>query len=171
MFKTPSMDDLWSRPPYSSTDKQFEAKYKGSCYCGAVTVLAKQDPVDAKICHCRTCQTLHGAPMQWAAIFHKHDILITQDSIPHLLFYNSELMKSEYELPCKIACSKCRSLLADEGRNMMLIFPTIFRFQCDCIPDAFKPTCHIFYGQHVISIKDGAPKYEGHKEKSAQLPE
>jgi hypothetical protein len=27
------------------------------------------DPVDAKICHCLACQKLHGAPMQWAAIF------------------------------------------------------------------------------------------------------
>jgi hypothetical protein len=30
--------------------------------------------VDAKICHCIACQKLHGAPMQWSAIFHKHHV-------------------------------------------------------------------------------------------------
>ena len=62
------------------------------------------------------CQKLHGAPMQWAAIFHKHDVRITE-GIDHLNFYNSELNKHERILPCKVSCALCGTLIADEGRR------------------------------------------------------
>ena len=58
-------------------DDHFEAKYRARCHCGTVRYEVCADPVDAKICHCRMCQKLHGAPMQWAAIFHKHHVRFT----------------------------------------------------------------------------------------------
>ena len=59
-------------PEYASLeDTGFVAKYQALCFCGAVRYEVSADPVDAKICHCTTCQRLHGTPMQWAAIFHK----------------------------------------------------------------------------------------------------
>ena len=51
------------------TNFLFKAKYRASCHCNSVQYEVCADPVDAKICHCRVCQKLHGAPMQWAAIF------------------------------------------------------------------------------------------------------
>ncbi|MCP4264523.1 MAG: hypothetical protein GY777_02935 [Candidatus Brocadiaceae bacterium] len=72
----------------SITDIGFTAKYRASCFCNAVEYEGESDPVDAKICHCLGCQKLHGSPMQWAAIFHKHDVRITK-GIEHLHFYNS----------------------------------------------------------------------------------
>ena len=62
----------------SISDVNFTVKYRASCYCNAVQYEVCSDPVDAKICHCLACQKLHGAPMQWAAIFHKHDVRITE---------------------------------------------------------------------------------------------
>ena len=52
-------------------------KYSARCHCGAVRYEVCADPVDAKICHCKACQVLHGAPMQWAAIFRKDDVRFT----------------------------------------------------------------------------------------------
>ena len=62
----------------SITDVNFTAKYRASCYCDSVQYEVCSDPVDAKICHCLACQKLHGAPMQWAAIFHKHAHLLRE---------------------------------------------------------------------------------------------
>jgi len=46
-------------PEYASLeDKGFVAKYTASCFCGAVRYEVSADPVDAKICHCTTCQRL-----------------------------------------------------------------------------------------------------------------
>jgi hypothetical protein len=59
-------------PEYASLDDPtFIPKYRAACFCGRVRYEVSADPVDAKICHCPACQTLHGAPMPWATIFHK----------------------------------------------------------------------------------------------------
>ena len=51
------------RAPYKiheSSDK-FNAIYEASCHCGRVQYqLSREKPLDAKYCHCTTCQRLHG---------------------------------------------------------------------------------------------------------------
>ena len=152
-----------------SDDADFEAKYHASCHCGAVRYQVSCDPVDAKICHCVMCQKLHGAPMQWAAIFHKRHVRFST-GLDRLRFFNGALNAAERILPCKVSCSLCGAHIADEGRNMWLGFPPLFDFGTPPrIPEAFKPTCHIFYAARVIDMDDGLPKWAGHSEKSARL--
>jgi hypothetical protein len=87
-----------------------------------------------------------------------------------LHFYNSALDRHERRLPCKVAWALCRTLIADEGRNMWLAFPTRFDFGAPPqVPEAFKPTCHIFYAMRVMDIADGLPKWSGPKDKSTLL--
>ena len=151
-------------PEYGSLENTgFTAKYKASCFCGAVRYEVSADPVDAKICHCLACQKLHGAPMQWAAIFHKHHVRLTA-GLNYLVFYNNEQNRCERILPCKVSCSRCGTPIADEGRRMWLAFPSLFDFgHINKIPESFKPTCHIFYGARVIEPHDDLPKWAGHK--------
>ena len=152
-----------------SGDHRFATRYEASCHCGAVRYRVRADPVDAKICHCATCRKTHGAPMQWAAIFHKHDVRITT-GIDRIAFYNTALDKPGRILPCKLTCALCGTPIADEGRNMWLAFPTLFDFGVPPkVPEAFKPTCHIFYGMRVFDIDDGLPKWSGHKDASSVL--
>ncbi|MDH3644909.1 MAG: GFA family protein [Gammaproteobacteria bacterium] len=153
----------------SLEDASFIARYQANCHCGAVRYEVGADPVDAKICHCRDCQALHGAPMQWAAIFHKRDVRLTA-GFEHLRFYNSENATAARVLPCKVACEICGTPIADEGRNMWMAFPTLFDFGVPPqVPEAFKPTCHIFYSMRVMDITDALPRWAGHKNKSASL--
>ena len=51
------------------------------------------------------------------------------------------------------------------------MFPSLFAFKRPHLPDAFKPSCHIFYGQRILDVHDGTPKFEGHKDKSAVIAE
>lgn len=111
-----------------------------------------------------------GAPFQWAAIFRKTSILFTK-GIEQLEFYNTANGRKDHQLPSKVLCSICHSPLADEGRNMFLAFPTAFRFEHGEVPASFRPSCHIFYGSRVVDIPDGAPKFEGMKGDSQELPE
>ncbi len=152
--------------PYAS-DASFSAKYRSQCYCGAVAFEVSADPVDSKICHCVQCQSLHGAPFQWAVIFHKSDVRFVR-GIDDLHFYHAGSRKSGHRLPCKLSCRRCRSPVADEGRRMFMAFGPLFDFGFPPrVPLAFEPTCHIFYGARVIDVDDGRPKYLGHKENSA----
>jgi hypothetical protein len=51
-------------PGYGSVeDESFTVKYRARCHCAAVGYEVGADPVDAKMCHCRACRVLHGAPM------------------------------------------------------------------------------------------------------------
>jgi hypothetical protein len=157
-------------PEYASfDDSAFVAKYRAACFCGGVQYEVSAEPVDAKLCHCRACQILHGAPMQWAAIFHKQHVRFTA-GLDHLHFFNSARGMHDRILPCKVRCNRCGTLIADEGRRMWLAFPTLFDFgQGAETPDSFKPSCHIFYGQRVIDIRDHLPKWSGHKDDSIRL--
>jgi len=157
-------------PHYASLDDaSFIPKYRAACFCGNIRYEVSADPVDAKLCHCRACQKLHGAPMQWAAIFRKHHVRLTA-GLDHLRFFNNAQGNNDRILPCKVSCNQCGAPIADEGRRMWLAFPTLFDFgQGLQAPDAFKPTCHIFYGQRVIDICDNLPKWSGHKNSSARL--
>ena len=157
-------------PEYASpTDPHFKAKYRASCYCHAVQYEVCADPVDAKICHCAACQKLHGAPMQWAAIFRKQDVRITR-GVDCLKFYNSERNLHARVLPCKVSCASCGTPIADEGRRMWLAFPSLFDFSgFAAVPEAFRPTCHLFYGSRIIDMDDDLPKWSGHKNNSERL--
>lgn len=50
----------------------------------------------------------------------------------------------------------------DEGRNMILLFPTLIEgINTKEGREAFKPQCHMFYPQRVVDIKDGLAKWAG----------
>jgi hypothetical protein len=76
---------------------------------------------------CSTCQQLHGAPFQWAAIFRKDHLLFEPDSLDHIGFYDSREKSSARKLPCKVSCKQCHSPLMDEGNNMVRLSPSAAR--------------------------------------------
>ncbi|TDL19110.1 hypothetical protein BD410DRAFT_900446 [Rickenella mellea] len=159
-------DDLsrLTRPPYSKPDPKDErlAKYKGNCFCGSVEFELFDDPLDASYCHCRDCQRLHGAPYQWAAIFHKTDMHFTKGQ-EDLIFYSVPTKATEYVLPVKISCAVCHGPIADEGRRMMLVFPELVQFDFNLLPGPFRATHHMFYGSRVEDVHDDIPKFLGKK--------
>jgi hypothetical protein len=69
-----------------------------------------------------------GAPFQWAAIFHKSDINFTHGH-HDLSWYESGEKTVRHKLPCKVSCTYCGTWIMDEGRNMILLFPTLIAFK------------------------------------------
>ncbi|KAK4222253.1 hypothetical protein QBC38DRAFT_88102 [Podospora fimiseda] len=67
---------------------------------------------------------MHGAPFQWASIFHKEDINFTKGH-HDLAWYDPTSKKTTHHLPCKVQCGYCKTPIMDEGRNMILLFPTL----------------------------------------------
>ncbi|KAI5460892.1 Mss4-like protein [Mariannaea sp. PMI_226] len=170
--------ELWKcRPPYQKPDTRsperetFERKIEGSCHCGKVKYWLSRDiPLSSKYCHCRDCRVLHGAPFQWAAIFFKADVAF-ENGTEGLRFYRSTSQSLEHELPCKVSCDACGSLIMDEGRNMALIFPTLLKLDREKLAQDFEAQCHIFYQERVMDIRDGKPKWSGLDQKSELLDE
>ncbi|KAF2754695.1 hypothetical protein EJ05DRAFT_488855 [Pseudovirgaria hyperparasitica] len=161
--ETEGISEWKKRAPYKIHDsnEDFPVRYEASCHCGQVKYqLKRETPLASKLCHCTTCQTQHAAPFQWAAIFHKEDINFSHGH--HKLEWYDPTEKSiEHKLPCKVRCSYCHSPIMDEGRKMILLFPTLIHFKKDSDKERFKPQCHMFYNERVIDIPDGLPKWTG----------
>jgi hypothetical protein len=151
----------------------FIARYRGRCNCGRVEFESSADPVDSKYCHCRDCQRLHGAPFQWACIFAK-DAIWFRKGVSELSFFSTETdtrtrVLDERRLTCKVSCAHCGSIIADEGRNMMLMMGSLFSFFPAPVPKSFAPSCHIFFQSALFPsahAHDGLSKWAEHKGKS-----
>lgn len=134
--------DRWKyRAPYRVHENNdgFDAKHEGECHCGKVKFqLSREAPLASKLCHCTTCQLQHAAPFQWAAIFHKEDINFTHGH-HNLEWYDPTTKSIEHQLPCKVRCAFCHSPIMDEGRNMILLFPSLIHLKTQKAKDDFKP--------------------------------
>lgn len=62
--------------------------YTARCFCRRVEFHVTEAPTAAKICDCTACQQLHGAPLQWAALFPKTSVHFSPRSREFLHFYN-----------------------------------------------------------------------------------
>jgi hypothetical protein len=121
------VEDYTRRPPYLLQPLQEfgEVKWHAQCQCGQVKyALRRERPLNAKFCHCRQCQVLHGAPFQWAAIYPKEDIRFEKGA-EGLSFYAAGEKNNKYQTPTKVSCSFCRTPIMDEGRNVCLLFPQL----------------------------------------------
>ncbi|PHH86763.1 hypothetical protein CDD83_9793 [Cordyceps sp. RAO-2017] len=159
-----------SLPPYRKPDPgAFDKKLRGACHCGSVVYwLSRDKPLASKFCHCADCRALHGAPFQWAAIFHKADMTF-ETGLDGLRFYQSATSRAQHHLPCKLRCSHCGTPIMDEGRNMVLLFPTLLSLDTEQQRRDFRAQCHIFYSQRVVDLPDGLPKWAGLDHKSRLL--
>lgn len=165
---SPKMDGNKEESENEEKEEDFPVKWRGQCHCGRVKYqLRRERPLSSKYCHCTTCQRLHGAPFQWAAIFHKDDINFTHGH--HDLGWYDPTEKSQaHHLPCKVQCGFCRAPIMDEGRNMILLFPTLIEgINTPQGRKAFEAKCHMFYPQRVVDFTgDGKTKYAGLEDKS-----
>ncbi|KAJ6110843.1 hypothetical protein N7486_003078 [Penicillium sp. IBT 16267x] len=168
-------EDWKHRPPYHIQDeKEFGPIRKASCQCGRITYAMNRDrPLNAKFCHCRGCQVMHGAPFQLAAIFHKQDISFAKGS-SGLSFFSATLNSQKYDMPTKVSCSYCHTLIMDEGSNTCLVYPQLIQLEGSAEErrkqlEVFKPTCHIFYQERMFDMPDGIPKWAEMDAHSQQL--
>jgi hypothetical protein len=79
-----------------------------------------------------------AAPFQWAAIFHKDDINFLHGH-HDLEWYDPTEKSVEHKLPCKVRCNFCHSPIMDEGRNMILLFPSLVHLKTEQDKLNFKP--------------------------------
>ncbi|PBP23167.1 hypothetical protein BUE80_DR005815 [Diplocarpon rosae] len=153
-------NDWKFREPYQiHTNDGFTAVHEGGCHCGKVRYqICREKPLKAKFCHCGTCRRIHGAPFQHAAIFNKSDINFLRGH-HDLRWYDSSEKTTRHKLPCKVSCAYCGSLIMDEGRKMILLFP-------GGLDDAgvgreWGAECHMFYADRAVDVNDGLPKWAG----------
>lgn len=123
--------------------------YKGECFCGAVKVEATGEPEGMGYCHCRSCRSWSGGPLNAFTLWKPESVSITAGS-EHVATYNKTPISD------RKFCAKC-------GGHLMTNHPTlgvVDVFSATLPTLAFKPGLHINYAESVLPMKDGLPKFK-----------
>jgi len=121
--------------------------HAGSCFCGAVRLVVKGAPEGMGYCHCRSCRSWSGGPVNAFSLW-KPEALEIESGAEHIAtFQRTPLSERKY-------CRKC-------GGHLMTNHPTLGLVDVfvATIPTLeFKPGVHVNYAETVLPIRDGLPK-------------
>jgi hypothetical protein len=120
--------------------------HTGRCYCGAVTIEVRGDPLDMGYCHCEACRRYSTAPVSVFTLWKPENVKITKGERFLGKFKSSEMSDRRY-------CTKC-------GGHVMIDHSTLGLADVRVALSGvmFKPTVHLNYEETVLPIKDGLPK-------------
>ena len=124
-----------------------ESSYVGGCFCGAVEIVVKGESVGAGYCHCESCRSWSGSPVNAFTLWKTTDVAITKGD-EHVAEYNKS--EKSYRKWCKIC-----------GGHLMTAHPIwdlvdVFAATIPSFP--FQAGVHVNYSMTVLPMKDGLPK-------------
>ena len=119
----------------------------GNCFCGAVEIETRGAPEAMGYCHCRSCRSWSGGPVNAFSLWRPDAVRVTKGE-EHLAAYNKT------PLSVRKYCKKC-------GGHPMTNHPPLGLVDvfAATIPTlAFAPGVHVNYAETVLPMRDGLPK-------------
>jgi hypothetical protein len=119
----------------------------GNCFCGAVKLEVTGSPVAMGYCHCSSCRSWSGGPVNAFSLWDSEAVRITAGAGHVATFQKTELSQRKY-------CAKC-------GGHLMTSHPPIGLVDVfvSTIPTLeFRPGVHVNYAETVLPMRDGLPK-------------
>lgn len=124
-----------------------DAKYEGSCFCGAIRFTVKGEPEDMGYCHCESCRHWSASPVNAFTLWKPEQVNITEGK-EHIGSYNKTPNSS------RKWCKKCGGHIFTEHPGMGLI-----DVYAAVIPEfPYEAGVHVHYQEHRLQIKDGVTK-------------
>lgn len=124
------------------------AKYSGSCFCGAVEVEVTGEPAGMGYCHCRSCRSWSGGPVNAFTLWKPEQLRVVKGREQLATYQKTPGSQRQY-------CRAC-------GGHLMTNHPTLGMvdvFAATLPSLAFKPGVHANYAETVLRIPDGLPKF------------
>ena len=123
---------------------------EGGCLCGAVRFRAEGEPLNVRICHCRTCQKAMGSPFYARALFPQEALSVEGETVRYA---SSEAID-------RVFCRACGTRLFSRRRNGTATGVALAAFDDR---NAFAPTEHIWVAEKMdwVKLDDGLPQYPG----------
>jgi hypothetical protein len=122
-------------------------KHTGRCFCGAVEVEVSGTPEAMGYCHCRSCRSWSGGPVNAFSLWKPEAVRVTQGAQYVASYRKTELSERKY-------CGRC-------GGHLMTNHPPLGMvdvFTATIPTLKFEPGVHVNYAETVLPIKDGLPK-------------
>ncbi len=119
----------------------------GSCFCGAVEVETTGAPEVMGYCHCRSCRSWSGGPVNAFTLWKPDAVKVTAGSEHVATFQKTELSQRQDRAKC--------------GGHLMNNHPTLGLtdvFAATLPTLTFSPEVHVNYAETVLPMRDGLPK-------------
>jgi hypothetical protein len=121
--------------------------HKGECFCGAVKLEVSGDPEAMGYCHCRSCRSWSGGPVNAFSLWKPEAVKVTAGNENVAMYKKTDLSHRQY-------CKKC-------GGHLMTIHPPLRMidvFAATLPTLKFSPAVHVNYSETVLPMRDGLPK-------------
>jgi hypothetical protein len=121
--------------------------YKGQCFCGAVQLEVSGEPAAMGYCHCRSCRSWSGGPVNAFTLWQPNAVKVTAGA-DQIATYEKTLLSQ------RKSCKKCGGHLMTNHPPLNLVdvlaatLPTL----------RFEPGVHVNYAETVLPMRDGLPK-------------
>jgi hypothetical protein len=121
--------------------------HKGECFCGAVKLEVSGEPEAMGYCHCRSCRSWSGGPVNAFSLWKPENVKVTAGAEDIASFKKTELSHRQY-------CRKC-------GGHLMTNHPSLGMvdvFAATLPTLKFAPAVHVNHSETVLPMRDGLPK-------------
>ena len=118
------------------------------CACGGVEIRIEGEPAAMAYCHCDSCRSWLGAPIHAASLWPTPNVTVTKGEEKLGVYTRTEASHRQF-------CTDC-------GAAVLIRHPAI---DLTDVPAggvaglAYAPTMHVHYGEKVMSVRDGLPKF------------
>jgi hypothetical protein len=122
---------------------------EGGCLCGAVRFKAEGEPLNVRICHCRTCQRAMGSPFFARAVFDQRALTVEGDTARY----------ASSEMVDRVFCTMCGTRLFSWRKNPAIAGVALAAFDDR---NAFAPTEHGWVSDKMdwVRLDDGLPQHQ-----------
>lgn len=122
---------------------------KSGCACGAVEVEIGGDPAVQAYCHCSSCRDWLGAPIHAATLWPTPSVNVVKGADKLGMYKRTEASHRNF-------CTGC-------GAPVLVRHPALGMTDVPAGSIAgltYQPTVHVNYGEKVLSVRDGLPKFK-----------
>jgi len=121
--------------------------HRGACFCGAVEIEVTGEPEVMGYCHCRSCRSWSGGPVNAFSLWKPEAVKVTKGASEIGTFTKTPVSERKY-------CTKCGGHLMTNHPPLGLV--DVFSATIPSLD--FKPGVHVNYSEMVLRMKDGLPK-------------
>jgi hypothetical protein len=121
----------------------------GACFCGAVQIEATGEPKAMGYCHCRSCRSWSGGPVNAFSLWAPEDVRIVAGEDSLATYAKTAMSERQY-------CKQCGGHLM--ARHPPLGLVDVFAATLPTLP--YAAGVHVNYAETVLPMKDGLPKFK-----------
>ena len=121
--------------------------FEGSCFCGAVQLEASGAPEAMGYCHCRSCRSWSGGPVNAFSLWKPEQVRVTAGAEHQAIFEKTDMSQRQF-------CTKCGGHVMNNHPGLGLV--DVFAATLPTMP--FEPAAHVNYAETVLPMQDGLPK-------------